>query len=514
MQKGPSGFFQNNWRLRPTEIFNSENIWKGIGGKSIRGGVSTMTAQGIVFFLNMGRTVVLARLLTPQDFGVIAMVTVIIGFAEMFKDAGLSMATVQKKEITKEQISTLFWINLLISIILGLVIAGSAPLIASFYGRQELIAVTLALAFPFIIRGIIIQHQALLNRHMRFGILALEKVLSTIVGLIVAIVLASMGMKYWALIGSFIAIAITNLLVTFYFCPWLPGKPSRRTGARQMLIFGGHLTAFNIVNYFSRNADNILIGKFIGAYELGLYNKAYQLFLFPLSQIRNPIKRVAMPALSSLQNQHVRYLKYYLIVIDFIATVSIPISVYLVLEAKFIILTILGEQWIESIPVFRTLAIVGIISPVVGTRGLVLMSLGYSKRFFYLGLILAIGNITSFILGLPFGIIGVATAYVIAQYIMILPSLFYSFYKTPVQVSRFLNSILLPILITMASGISILLINYFFDTGQLLIHVINIMVFFGVYISITWLRKSIREIFRTLTREILKKNDNKGTNNQ
>lgn len=502
--------FFKQYRLTPKIIFDSDHVRDDIRRKSIRGGTFIMAAQASNFAINMGRTFVLARLLTPQDFGIIAMVAVIVGFAEMFKDAGLSMATVQRQDISEPQISTLFWINVLISFILGLCIIGSAPLIASFYGRQELIAVTISLAIPFFIRGIIIQHQALLNRHMRFGFLAIEHIIATVAGLLVAIVLASFGLSYWALIGSVITIATTNAILTFYFCPWLPGKPVRGTGAFQMLKFGSYLTAFNFINYFSRNADNILIGKFIGASELGFYNKAYQLFLLPISQIRNPISRIAMPVLSSLQNDHKRYSNYFYKMIDIIATVSFPLSFCLYLEAKIIILVVLGPQWEQSIPVFKVLALYGIISPVVGTRGLVLMSLGKSRKFFFLGVVIAIVSVSSFIIGLPYGINGVATAYVVAQYALVLPTLYYSFYQTPVQVLSFYKIIIVPALIVTMSALGPLIVDYIIDAETIIVNIFSIVLFFSIYIGLTLFRRSFRKTCKTTFKTFFSKKNNNG----
>ncbi|HRS95024.1 MAG TPA: oligosaccharide flippase family protein, partial [Candidatus Latescibacteria bacterium] len=183
--------------LDPATLFESAGLTENLAQKSVRGGVTTMTSQAIKFVLGTAGTVVLARLLTPADYGLVGMVTVVINFAAMFKDAGLSLATVQRDRITREQISTLFWINVLISAVLGLCVLASAPLISWFYGKPELTAVTVALSFSFIISGLTIQHQALLQRHMRFGALATMQIMAQVLYLIVTIGLAWMGWRYW-----------------------------------------------------------------------------------------------------------------------------------------------------------------------------------------------------------------------------------------------------------------------------------------------------------------------------
>ena len=144
-------------------------------------------------------------------------------------------------------------------------------------------------------------------------------------------------MGYWSLVLMQLTTVITSAIAVWAACGWRPGLPVRRSGVREMLAFGGHLTGFNFVNYFSRNADNILIGKFIGADALGLYAKAYGLFMMPISQIRSPLNQVAMPVLSSLQNQPERYIKYYQRLIDILASLTIPLTLYCAIEADFLI---------------------------------------------------------------------------------------------------------------------------------------------------------------------------------
>ena len=297
--------FQNNF-------FDTEYLKADLKGRSVRGGAVTMAGQGVRFFLQMGSTVVLARLLTPQDFGLIAMVTAVTGFVMMFKDMGLSMATVQRAEVNHAQISTLFWINVTLSLGVMLVTAALAPAIAWFYGEPRLTWITLALAGAFIFGGLTIQHQALLRRNMRFGTLALIGIISMVMGIVAAIIAAWYGAGYWALVIMQLAGAITGAIAVWVVCGWRPGLPVRRSGVREMLAFGGNLTGFNVINYFARNADNLLIGKFWGSGPLGLYSKAYGLLMLPLRQINAPLSAVAIPALSRLKDEPERYRNYYI----------------------------------------------------------------------------------------------------------------------------------------------------------------------------------------------------------
>jgi len=492
-------------RLNPKNLFISEGLDNNLAGKSVRGGVITMGSTGVMFGINLARTMVLARLLTPEDFGIIGMVTVFITFVGMFKDAGLSMATIQKTEISKEQISTLAWFNLIITGAFGLILFAAAPAVSWFYEKPELTWITMALAISFIFSGLTIQHRALLRRYLRFDSLALVTILSTMGGVAITVVLALLGWDYWALVVGSIATTAFDALLTFFFCPWIPGKIVRGSGVRNMLKFGIHLTGFDFFNYFSRNADSILIGKFIGANELGLYNKAYQLFMLPIHNILNPINQVAMPALSSIKNNHSRYRSYYLRIVNLIATLTFPIAMLLYFEADFIINLFLGNQWKDAVPVFKILALAGLITPVASTRGLVMVSNGYSKRYFHWGIIYSLFIVTSFIIGVNFGIEGVAISYVITIYSLFFPSLIYAFKNTPIEPKLFLFELLTPFLITLFLSVGYSLIIKWTNEGNSSITLIRISAFILISIGANYARKDFRDIVKQFLLEFKKK---------
>ena len=227
--------------------------------------------QAARFILQTATTVILARLLTPDDYGLVAMVMVVIVLAQTFRDAGLSAATIQHEHIAREQINSLFWVNLGISALLSACVLAAAPLVAAFYGKPQLTLMTAVLSSSFLLGGVTIQHDALLRRHMLFGSLAVVQIASQIVNLAVALGLAFLGFRYWALIGGSLSATLSVSLLTLYFCPWIPQRPRRGADIRGMLSFGGHMTGFEFVNYFGRNMDNILVGRFLGADALGLY---------------------------------------------------------------------------------------------------------------------------------------------------------------------------------------------------------------------------------------------------
>jgi O-antigen/teichoic acid export membrane protein len=484
--------------LKRRILFDSPHGNNDLAKRSIRGGVTTLSAQGAQFVMNLGSTAILARLLTPGDYGIFGMVTVVVSFAQMFKDAGLSTATIQKDTISEDQIATLFWINVLLSLIIGLVVLLCAPLVAGFYKTPELTNVTAVLSISFLLGGLTIQHKALLQRHLQFGVLAGIQIASFSIFIFVSVILACYGWKHWALVYGTLAKHLTEVLLTLFFCRWIPSRIKRNTGVRDMLRFGGHLTAFDFINYFSRNADNILIGKYLGDGALGIYSKAYQLFMLPIAQIRLPINRVATPVLSSLKNQPERYVKYYKGIIEVMATIAVPVTFYCAIETEFLIRLILGEQWMQVVPVFRILAAAGMIQTVASTGGLVLISHGYSRRYLYFGAVNATFIVAAFIAGLPFGIEGVAAAYAIMNYLLLVPALYYCFHKTPVKVGLFFKTMLHPIIASSLAGLTIIALDRYLNNQTFIAHALYFGLFSLVYLSLTLSRPSTRRTIQSI----------------
>ncbi len=203
-------------RIDPSIIFDNNTQEGEFKDTVVKGSLATGLSQGIAMGFTIISAVVLARLLTPDDFGLIGMVTVVINFLFIFKDIGLSDATIQKEEITRSQISTLFWINTLISVVLGLILAASGPLVAKFYGRSELSPIMAVLAFTFVVEGLTIQHTALLRRHLRFTAVAIADILSRFSYLVTAIILALSGFSYWSLVGGHIVRSLVLMFFIFY----------------------------------------------------------------------------------------------------------------------------------------------------------------------------------------------------------------------------------------------------------------------------------------------------------
>ena len=451
--------------------------------KSVSGGIATMVSQAFTIAIQLTSTVVLARLLSPDDYGVMAMVMAVTGFAGLFRDLGLSSAAIQKKDLTDAQQSNLFWLNVAMGAALTTIMAVGSPVVAWFYGKPELTSVTLALSLSFLIGSFGTQPGARLVREMQFARQGVASITGSVVCLIVSGTLALNEYSYWSLVwGGLVGSTVTTILL-FMLAPFRPGLPSRGTGMRDMLKFGANVTAFSFVNYFHRNLDNILIGKFWGPAALGVYSRAYQLLMFPITAIRGPLNAVAFPAMSRLQSQPVDYRNYYRKITQLLAISSMPLTAFLFIASDPLIELLLGKTWSQVSTTFALLAITGFIQPVAGLRGTVLLSCGHGKRYLLWGVFNAVCVSLGFLIGVRWGVTGIATSYAIVNYAILYPSLILAFKDTPLSPKDFFMPILVP---AAASIVAALFVYCLGRMGKLdAMHpVIHLVILSGVFATI------------------------------
>jgi O-antigen/teichoic acid export membrane protein len=407
----PQGPNEKRATSDPDRFLRVDHLSADLRGRSVRGGAVTLSSQSAKFLLTLASMAILARMLTPADFGLVAMASVVIGFTSVFKDMGFSMATVQIPDIRHAQVSTLFWANVAVSAFITLITAAVAPLLAWFYKEPRVAGVTVALAATILFGGFGIQHQALLRRQMRFGALAFAEISALVVATLVAIGSALAGFGYWSLVVLNVAREIGTTAAAWVMCRWRPGRPVRGSGVRPLVAFGAHLTGFNIVNYVARNIQKMLIGWYWGAGPLGLYNNADRILLLPMQQINVPLTSVAVPALSRIQKETERYRAYYRRGVMLTVTAGMPVVVFLFVVADKAVLAFLGPQWTEAVPIFRALGPAAFIGTFNVATGWVYVSLGTTRRQFYWGLFAAAVTILAYAAALPWGTIGVALAF-------------------------------------------------------------------------------------------------------
>ena len=427
------------------DALSVEHLQADLKGRSVRGGVLSVVAQGAQFLLQSSATVVLARLLTPVDFGLVAMVSAVTAIASGFADLGLTEATIQRREISHNQVSTLFWINVGIGLALTLITASLAPVLARFYREPRLVDITLVISLTFLVGGLRGQHNALLRRQMRFSSIAIRDVVSYALAVGVAITMALHGARYWAIIALPLTLNSSQMVISWLMVNWRPGLPHRDVEVRSLVNFGGKVAASYVIFNWISNADNILIGWYWGAGPLGLYSRAYNLLMLPLTQINGPAASVAIPSFSRAQDDPDLLARYYLRIVNLILWSIAPIFGFLFVAATPVIVLILGNKWREAATVFQFLCISALGQVLLQSAIWLFVSRGQSARLLKLMLIISPAIVGSFAIGLPFGIKWVALSLSLIL-LAALPWIFkFTFKGTELTLRRLGQALLYPV---------------------------------------------------------------------
>ncbi len=422
--------------------FRTDHLNADLAGRSARGGAVTIGAQGFKFVLSTVAAIALARLLAPEDYGLIGMVAILVNFVGMFQYLGLSTATVRWAELNHKQVSTLFWINMGLSTLIMVVTVASGPLLAWFYQEPRLIGITAGYGLTILFAGLAIQHEALLSRQMRFTAIVIIETTGLFIGFVAAVIAAWYGAGYWALVINQMVMTLVTAAGAWTVCRWRPGLPGRGLGVRSMLSYGSNITGFNVMNFFSRNLDNLLIGKFWGAHQLGVYSRAYQMLLLPMSQINAPLAAVAIPTLSRLADSPERYRAAYLRILEKIAMITMPLAALMIATSDWMVLLLLGPKWTETGKIFMLLGIAAIIQPVTKTAWWLFSTQGRTRELFHWGIIGGVIAVVSIIAGMPWGATGVAASYAIADLCIATPLLFWFVGRRgPIRASDFYRTI-------------------------------------------------------------------------
>jgi PST family polysaccharide transporter len=439
--------------VQPDEHLRTEHLAGKLRDLSVRGGLSIMGVQAAQFALGLVSTAILARILTPGDFGLVSMAAAVAAFLMLFLDMGLGSAIVQDAALTREQVSTLFWINAALGLTIAGVMAALAPLVARFYGQPALTGVTMVLASTFVLSGLSVQHSGLLRRQMRFSALSAVDVVSTVSGLVTAVVSAVLGAGYWALVYQQIVQQAAAVGGAWVACDWRPGPPARLTGVRPLLLFGAGLTRFNILTFLSRNLDNVIIGRVAGNAALGLYLKSYSLLMLPVDRIRGPASAVVLSALSHLQGDDVRFRRYYLKAITSVVAVGMPTVVFLFVFAEDAILLILGPQWRDSILLFKVLAPAAFVETFNTVGSWACLPLGKSSRLVRWQAFATLVMVAAFLSGVQWGVLGVAIAFSIATVALRVPAIVYLLKGSPVRPVDLFRALARPVSASILTGV-------------------------------------------------------------
>ena len=429
--------------------------------KSVMGALVTGGGGALDFVLRLGSTLILARLLVPEHFGLVAMVTAITRMAERFATLGLSTATIQAPEITDGQCSNLFWINVAAGVFFASMLVLLTPAIASFYEDERLQAIAIVLSLNFVLTGLTVQHEALLRRQMKLTQIAGNRVTATLLSVCLAIGLALSGFGYWALVWKEVAQLFFTAVGVWVLCPWVPLAPSRRVKMDRLLFFGRDMTLTQLLLSVSAQLDSLLIGRFAGADVLGLYRQAANLMRAPIERLNAPIVTVSQPGLSILQFEPARYRRYYQRILFVVGLLTIPLGVFTAIYAREIVLVALGPKWLGATVFLRIFGLMASIRPAMATTGMVLVTCGKSGRFLMLSVVYSATSLILMFVGIRWGAVGIATAQVSTAVLLMPWLLHYSLAGSPVSVGAFWRSASRPLVASLTMAAALLLLQNF-----------------------------------------------------
>ena len=460
--------------------------WVAVG-QAARVGVQVL---GLIF---------LARILSPGDFGLVAMATVVANFANLVRDLGTASAVIQRETLDEVTKNTAYWFSLGTGSLLGLSIALLAPVLSAAFKAPELTGIFVVLSLTFPIASAASVHQALLERDSQFKLVARIESVSGVAGLVIAIVLANAGAGAYSLVAQTVIAAAMSTVQLWLASKWRPRWQWSGEALGSIWKFSGNLAAFNFVNYFSRNADSMIIGRFLGAGALGAYSLAYRLMLFPLQNLTIVASRALFPVMSRQQGAISEMANLYLRTLLIIATVTAPMMAGLFALRDVFVPVVLGSQWLETIDIVAWLAPVGFIQSLVSTVGTVFMARGRTDILFRLGVFSAVLQIAAFFIGMRWGVVGVAACYFVANVINAMPCLGMALRLVNRRIFDLLVSIWLPVAaaLVMAGTLTILkheaLVQTLPGTLQLILLIAAGTLVYGALIA-TFARASSKEL--------------------
>ena len=393
-------------------------------GHAVRGGILVGSSQLVRIGVQLLSVVVLSRLLSPEDFGLVASVAPVIGFVSMFQDLGYGQAIIQRRDITQDQISSIFWTTTTLGSCCALAVILASPGVAWFFHDSRLLLITIAASLIVFLGSMMSVPSGLLNRRLHFKGLAVSDALGAVSGLACAVLAAYMGARYWSLIISSTVSSLVIVIGYWTSVRWKPSRPKLRFVDKEIGSFGANLTGFTFVNYFAKNLDNLLIGHNAGTVELGYYDRAYKLLYFPIQNINGPLYRVMTPLLSRVQDDKSRFREMFLRSSGQLTLLIVPAMAALVAVPHDFVILVFGNRWAPVAPIFFYLGINGLLQPLGNATGWIFISQGRTDVMFRMGIVTSLITVGSFVVGLHLGgAVGLAAAYAFSEYVL----------KTPIQ---------------------------------------------------------------------------------
>ena len=401
-----------------------------------------ITGRISTFLIQTGTTLILARILMPGDFGLVGMVMPVIMVFQVLGNMGLTMAVLQRREVTPAQLSSLFYFNLSISVLLAGVLYLSAPLISNFYDTPQVDPIAQLFSLVILAAGASALQTSLLQRELRFGTILVAQVVSQLGSSAIAIWMALEGFGFMALAWRSVMQPAIYSVIVWLRSGWLPGLPEWSAEVKSMFGFGGFSAGFNLLNTTGRQLDNVLIGWRYGHLELGPYSVGYRLFLSPIRMITSPLGQVVIPTLARMQDEPERFARWYLSILRLITLGVFPPLIALTLFSDELVHVVLGSKWETAAPIIRWLLPVGAMQASYTTIGWLMIATGRADRQFRWAIISVSLYVTGFFIGLPWGAEGVAASYTVTNLMLFMPGFAYGAWGTRIHLSHILSALI------------------------------------------------------------------------
>lgn len=505
-RNGTIGIWDNNGQ--PERPDNGQSARSGImssqplGQTAARGALFTIIAQIGKLTLQLTSVVVLSRLLSPHDYGLVAIVLVVVAFGETFRDLGLSSASVQSRTLNSFQRDNLFWINTGVGFVLSVGIFCFAGIIAAVTKSPEVVHVAQAMSLTFLFNGMTAQFRASLLRSLRFRALATIDLISGTLALAFAIGAAVVGFGYWSLVFLQVGQVVFGMIGAIAVARWIPHLPSRDGDVRPFLRFGWNLVGSQLIAYASSNIDSFIVGLRFGATQLGFYNRAFQLVMTPVNQVRGPMSTVALPILARLQDEKARFNEY--VVVGQLG-LSYPICLALGAVASLadpLVSVALGPQWAESAPILRLLATSAMFQTLAYVGYWIYVSRGLGKALFRFSLVSAGVRIACIVIGSQWGVVGVAFGFMVGPAINWPISIFWLSRVTEIPTRRLYAGAgrVLGLVIACAavSTVGLLLLPHLGALPTLLVGLGLYLAIIAVALALPWYRGDGRTLIRLM----------------
>lgn len=385
--------------------------------------------------------IILARVLVPADFGLVAMALFVVDFIAVLAASGLTQAVIQREEVSPADWSSIYWSGLGLGALVASAAWLAAPAAAAFYGEPRIIPIIRVAAWGALLTAGGVTQSAWFAKRLEFRTIAQVELSGALASSLISVAMALSGWGVWSLVtGSLTSHAVTSLLFHAR-CPWKPGLALQLSTLRWAMRFGAGLQGFGVLNYLNRRLDDAIIGRYVGPIGLGYYTRAYHLMLLPVTSVAGAVGRAVFPALSEIGQDLPRLRGAYLRGVSGIAAVTFPLMLGLLVTAPEAILVVYGERWMPVVPVLQVLCVVGLLQSVVTTVGWIYLAQARTDLMFLWGVGASIVIIASFLAGVRWGILGVATAYGLAYLVLLLPALLIPFRLVGLRLGDLLRAI-------------------------------------------------------------------------